>query len=602
MTRCILCFLLLFTAAPLVAQNHDTLAFYKRIKKKAYKHKFTKYLYHAVFVDPSPKRYERKPLSDKQYKENPYFNHKGKIIRKIYVNVYDPFGYAVNDTFRKDINKLQEAGNTLHVTTRQWVIRNLLLFKEQDTVDVLSITESERILREVGYINDARIYLMGIPGSDSVDVRIIALDRWTIDVPTAFSATDASILLRDRNLAGLGQRFEQSVRYNAADGTVDFGSRYYINNLDHMYISSEIFYTKTRDLTQYGFAFDRPFYSPLASWAGGITANKTQNFYNYTDTENVVTKYPQSYYYYDVWGGKTLTPSRKRTPTARGTNLIAAFRHARTYFTDRPPITIDTNQVNVHTSLYLGSVAYSLRKYYKDQFIYRFGANEDIPEGWNVQWLYGWVQQEVKGKDYYTGFEISRAKHFQRLGYLSANVTYGTFFDLKKPYSATWNAGAFYFSDLLTAGSWYFRQFVNYKLVYGINKAPYERIAFQPQDLYGFNSGAVNGTAKTLLNIESVAYAPYNIIGFRFAPVLLMGFGMIGNNISSVFQGVLYQSYAVGLLIRNENLITNTFQVTVGFYPNQPGQPPKLNLSPVFSFTLRVRNFAVGKPDVVAFQ
>ena len=60
-----------------IAQNNDsippkdTLRFYKKIKKMAYRHRLTKDLYHAIFVDPAPRSYEEKPLSDQQKTEDP---------------------------------------------------------------------------------------------------------------------------------------------------------------------------------------------------------------------------------------------------------------------------------------------------------------------------------------------------------------------------------------------------------------------------------------------------------------------------------------------------------------------------------------------------
>ncbi len=84
------------------AQTKDTLAFYKKIQKIAYKHKSTTLLYKAIFVEPVPKQYEKKDLSDKQKKTDPNLKYEGKIIRNIDILVYDPFGYSVNDVIKKE--------------------------------------------------------------------------------------------------------------------------------------------------------------------------------------------------------------------------------------------------------------------------------------------------------------------------------------------------------------------------------------------------------------------------------------------------------------------------------------------------------------------
>src|SRR5688572_9655668 len=87
--------------------QRDTLAIYGKIRKFAYKTKFTKMIYHAVFVDPAPQKYEKKPLSDKQTKSDPNAAFKGKIIRNVTIEVYDPFGFSVNDTTQREINPFQ---------------------------------------------------------------------------------------------------------------------------------------------------------------------------------------------------------------------------------------------------------------------------------------------------------------------------------------------------------------------------------------------------------------------------------------------------------------------------------------------------------------
>src|SRR4051812_4855656 len=81
----------------------DSLNVYKKIKKVAYKHRLTTLIYKAVFVDPSHQTYIKKPLSDKQTKEDPDLKFNGKVIQKIIIKVFDPFGFSVNDTIPKEI-------------------------------------------------------------------------------------------------------------------------------------------------------------------------------------------------------------------------------------------------------------------------------------------------------------------------------------------------------------------------------------------------------------------------------------------------------------------------------------------------------------------
>lgn len=580
----------------------DTLAFYKKIKKAFYKHKATTLLFHAIFVDPAPQKYEEKPLSDKQKKTDPVLKFKEKTIRKITVEVYDPFGYSVNDTTRKDINVFQRLGNRYHITSRQRIIRNILLIKPNEILDPVKVSESERLLRTAGYIRDARIYIEnGL--DDSVDVKVFVQDKWALDATGSASTTGGHLRLRDRNIVGSGQRFEQYIGYKL-NNEYELTGRHSVANISNSFISSDAYYTTTINMTGAGISFNRGFYSALAKWAGGASFGKTWGTYTYADQlEDGIKRTNLSYYNLDTWIGRSINTGTGKRINRRFNNVVAAFRYAETQYQQRPSFSIDTNEINTNTALYLGSIGFSLSKFYKDQYIFRFGANEDIPEGIIVQLLYGLLYKEFKSLRYYAGLDVSRGKHMENVGYFSANATYGSFFNDHEAGNATLNLGLTYFTDLLRTKKWYYRQFVYLKYINGINKPFNERITLRPDELYGFNSGSLAGTSKAILNLEGVTYAPYNLIGFRFAPLVLLGFGMLKTSDTKLFTGHLYQSYAIGLLIRNESLLNSSFQVTFGAYPYLPdGNSNFTKFNPVTSFTVKFRNFSVSRPGVVSYE
>ena len=609
--------LIVMQSSFLVAQHHhhhhkDTSDIYKRLKKIAQKHKVTKLLYESVFTDSKepldPSTSKNISKSNNQKKVDPNAKYVGRIIRSIKVEVYDPFGHSVNDTMVRVINRLQKLGNKTHVTTRGIIIRNLLLFKKNDKVDILKVTESERIIRQIGYVNDARIYLTGSNRSkDSVDVKVVVQDRWSWDLSLqATSATSGEVAFRDYNLIGSGQQLAQSYSQDFSDHTYEYDNHYIITNIGHTYISSTFSYILKTDFQQVGESFDRPFYSPLAKWAGGVSNTKTWATYSYLETDSSARKLrktPLEYFSSDYWIGRSFNPGRKNTIDNRSRNFTIAVRYANTQYQYRPPFTIDTNKVNTNSSLYIGNLGYTVRRFYKDKYIYRFGANEDIPEGWLVQGLYGVLQREEFKLRYYLGFQASYGKHFSKIGYLSGSYSYGSFFNKSVRDDATVNLGAFYFSDLYRMGRWSLRQFLYYKFIYGINKTSLENITLNSSEMYGFASGNLKGTRKMVLNLETVLYSPIQILGFRFAPVILMGFGMVDTEQPRFFQTQIYQSYATGFLIRNENLITSSLQITVGAYPyTAPGTSTHFRVNPIAGLTLKVYGFAMTKPAPVAFQ
>lgn len=585
-------------------EKNDTLGIYKKIKKVAYKYKFTKFVFHAIFVDPTPLKYEKKPLSDKQKQEDPNAKFAGSIIRSIEIMVLDPFGYSANDTSWRTVNPLQKAANKTHIKTSRWVVKNRLLFKKNETVELLKITETERLLRQANYINDARIFLTNpLDKTDSVDIVILVHDKWTIDPTFSAGPDGGNLRLRDRNLLGMGHTFEQKTGFYESTG-YRLSGKYSFSNIRNTYISSDVFYFNTKLTTEFGVSFQRTFFSPLTKYAGGAYFLKTWGTFTFYDSlQSKATAYNLDYINSDFWIAKSYTPQKGKSINSRSSKIIGGLRYANMQFQSRPSFAIDTAKTNRNSTLYLGSLGFSLRKYYKDQFIYRFGANEDIPEGLLVQVVHGYLKKELEVAKNYTGIEISRGKHYKKLGYLSGNVSYGTFYKKGEKNNATLNAGFFYFSDLSLEQKWYIRQFISGKITTGFNKPIYERITLKSNEMYGFNAGTLTGTSKMILNFETVAYAPYNIIGFKFAPVAFLGFGWLATDNTKLLKSEIYQAYSIGILVRNENLLNSSFEITFGAYPNLPGENKSVyRLNPVTSFTLKVRSFEISKPSLVGYD
>lgn len=608
------CLCLLFIPTEAFAQEQDstaqgdTLQLYLKIKKAAYRHRFTTFLYHSIFVDPAPVKplpQDTKVRSDDAKESNPYAPLEGQVIRSIEIQVLDPFGHSITDSSVKVSNPFQKVGNKYHRTSRKWVISNLLLFEENDTLDLLRVSESERLLRSTSYINDARIYVYGDSvAGDSVDIIVMVHDRWTVDAPLVLTLTGGRITLRERNFGGLGQTFEQHLGYQIPSKYYELRGRFRVNNLQQTYISSDYFYTYTRDLKLVGFSFDRPFYSPLAKWAGGITMYQSWGTFFYYDTSLAgENRTPLNSFNFDTWVAKSYLPPAGKQKNRRITNIIVALRYAGTRHQERPSFLLDSNRFTADRSLYLGSLGFSLAKYYKDRYIFRFGANEDVPEGLLVQLLYGVLKKEFQPIQFYAGVELSKGRHFKKLGYVSAYAVYGTLYNSFSRHNSTLNTGFTYFSNLIVKRQWLFRQFIYLKYIRGFNKPLTERITIRPEEMYGFNSGLLSGTEKAILNFETVVYAPYNFFGFKFAPLLLAGFGVINSGNMPLDRPPVYQSYATGLLIRNENLLTASFEVTFGMYPRlAEGTSTYVRFNPVTSFTLKIRSFTTGKPNVVGYE
>src|ERR1035437_6647776 len=106
----------------------------------------------------------------------------GKIIRKINVKVLDVFGASVDNPQDTVRNWLQDDGNSLHMKTKEWLIKNKLIFNEGQRLAPFDIQESERIIRQTSYVYDVRIIPQKIKNNaDSVDITVYTQDIWSIN-------------------------------------------------------------------------------------------------------------------------------------------------------------------------------------------------------------------------------------------------------------------------------------------------------------------------------------------------------------------------------------------------------------------------------------
>jgi hypothetical protein len=584
-------------------KDHDSLKVYKKIKRFAEKRRVTKWLYEAVFRNPEPKEYPSDPVTHNANKQvNPYIKNEKKIIRKVNITVLDPFGSDFTDTCCKRLNHMERFGNGLHFRTRHWIIANRLLFKKNDTINPLALSESERLLRTSGYINDAKIFITKTNQPDTVDVNVIVIDRWALSMPAEVTSNSANGRFRNQNLFGLGQQYEQYVGFKKPN-RFDITGLYNIPNIKHTFISSQIGYAIHPGERVVYTNFNRPFFSPLVNWSWGANFSNYWAYYHYTDSiDSVPGKADVSLFNYDLYASRSFKLSNRKTFFDQSTNIIVGARHYSAVYWERPASDIDPKRSYPNTSAVIGNVGFAVQQYYKDKYVYRFGANEDVPEGFIAQLVYGVEKQEYKKYRYYLGTEIARAKHFN-FGYLTATLAYGVFFNKSLSNDITTNFNLYYFSNLSRSGRWFFRQFFNYKCVNGINKLESQSIKIESEDMYGYQSQELRGKTKMIFNSETVAYAPYNLIGFRFAPVFQAGFGVVGDPVDPIQKSRLYQAYTLGIMVRNENLLNSTFQFSIGLYPFLPTTgESKFIFNPVTSFTLRVRAFNVSIPQFVSYH
>jgi hypothetical protein len=153
-------------------------------------------------------------------------------------------------------------------------------------------------------------------------------------------------------------------------------------------------------------------------------------------------------------------------------------------------------------------------------------------------------------------------------------------------------------------GKWKFRQFVKPELTIGINRFASDSLTLNDgYGLDGFRTTALKGTSRLLLTVQSQAYAPWNFIGFRFGPYISFTMGMLSDAVTGFRKSKVYSQIGVGVLIKNENLILNTFQLSLSFYPIIPDRGNNIfKINSLSTADFGFRDFEIGKPAPVVYR
>jgi hypothetical protein len=78
---------------------------------------------------------------------------------------------------------------------------------------------------------------------------------------------------------------------------------------------------------------------------------------------------------------------------------------------------------------------------------------------------------------------------------------------------------------------------------------------------------------------------------------------MVGDAVTGFKNRKVYSQIGFGILIKNENLFFNTFQISISFYPVIPGTGQ--NIIKMNSFSTNdfgFRDFEIGKPVPVLYR
>jgi hypothetical protein len=611
---------LIYNSIDEVTKSIDDSSKYKNLQELSGKSKLTRLLHHIIFHpiinEKIPEQYEIEKQTSNSFRIS-----EGKTIRKIRIVTLDPFGYNLSDTTKTPEVLPLKAADWLHTVTRERVIKNLLLFRENQKMDSMRIKESERLVRAKDYVRD--VFFTVVPYSaDSVDVNIRVIDVWSLIPSVSNSGSQFFLGLTDLNFAGFGNNFEVNTWWKKPNHENVTHLRYQMPNIRNTYINVNVQYlfslnsslTKTMNFRRY-FYFpvsynpqylfsdnknitksieaSRPFFSPFIKWGGGAFIGQmiTTQSYISRDTLRYMSDFTNIK---DFWVGRSWKIDFDETGS-RITNIVLTSRLVTVKSPSRTKEAVAANLFGTH-HYYFGGISLSSRKYVLDKYVFNYGRTEDVPVG-RIFGITVGIESQQKNR-FYLGLNAGWGS-YNAYGYLGTHLSYGTFKGQAGFQQGIFTGRINYYTKLLTFGEWKLRQFIRTSFVFGIDRFPADNLPLKV-GIKGFESIESRALNVTVISLQTQSYAPWDLAGFHFGPYLFAHLGFLKDEPMLARSNRFYSLLGIGVLIKNDYLMFSTFQVSLSFYPFIPETGHNLfRINGYKTSDYGFPDFETGKPGIV---
>jgi hypothetical protein len=565
--------------------------FFDSLKVKASRNQLTKRLYSFVIV-------RHDTLFKKQFtgtSDANYIQYSGKKIRKIVIQRLNVFGADINNPTSSDPNKIENILNKTHISTNESIIRKNLLFSEGDIITPLTLSDNERILRQLPYIDDARIIVLPV-SDDEADIVVYTKDIYSLGGSyTYHGLKKGSVSVFEKNIFGMGHEFGLDMPFdNTLPESPGFGAHYLANNISKSFINLNVYFLHGLGERTYGFDMSRKLVSSKTKWAGGISIRM---MYTSVDLDTLKIPAPLKYNLQDYWLSRSFLLNKESV-----SRFIIGARYTNNNVFNHPVILPESFYSLQKYRIYLTSAALSIQKYTKTNLIYSYGRTEDIPYGALFKITAGREFNEFKQRTYIGG-EASFARSSKPLGYFYLYGGLSTYLNRNLTEQGVLSFGLNYFSNLITLGTARVRNFVYLQYTRGFGRYSNEYLKFFNNNGFtGFKNDSVYGTQRLSVSLESVLFSPVNLYGFRFAFFGFTDLSFLSGTTEMLGKGHALSSIGVGIRIRNDNLVFNTLQIRIAYFPNPPSSS---TISPVNisgEQLLRPNNFEPGAPAIIPYR
>ena len=545
--------------------------------------------------------------------ESRFTPYNSKIINQIQVNSV-AYTTPFNDSLfkgKKIKHALQEA--LYNSTTNKTMIKNLF-FSIGDTLYPFLLADNEKFLREITFIQDAQIIVENDP--NDID-GVIVYVQWKDIFPIGGSANIGSLQsfnaeINHDNFLGLGDKIQIKTLYDLdrrpLAGT---GFEYIKRNIGGSYLNltfgvDNIYPTfnsgKKEERALY-LKGDLPLVSPYHSFTGGFEIGKHEAYNTYGSSAIYNQLFQYKYGILDGWMGINIGAGlRVKDNLQTRLRKFISFRALSKRFSEVP----DTAAVKYnysYSSVDAGLVSLSIFKqeYYHTNYIYGFGRNEDVPEGYSLS-VVGGITQRNNITRPYMGIEYEREYFSTNKNYINYIIKTGGYLNKGTLEDMSVLTSLQYFTQLkkLSNPHWSKRLFGSISITQQVKTILNEPLYLRSE--YGiptFKNDNILAASRISCNLEQVYYNTVKYYGFSFAPFLFVNSSYIKLIGEEVKKGSIYTALGLGCRTRNENLVFGTIELKAFYYPRTLSTMNPLNISITTGLRFKYNSQLIHKPDFV---
>jgi hypothetical protein len=542
--------------------------------------------------------------------ETPYLKYDGKIIRRIIVR-HIGFEKSVIDTTRNLVNYVTKTANRLHYNTKEFVIRNNLFIREGKPLNPYRVADNERSLRNLNFIKDARIYVNPIAHRpDSVDLLVVTRDVFSLGgsfSPTFPTKVDASI--QDINVGGRGQTLQYGQLFDTnRKPKTGYRFFYQFSNIKGSFIDAAAGYTNVNDGVSVGnenesslyLRLNRTLYQPFARFAGGLEVSLNSSHNVYKKPDSIFAQY--KYVIQDYWLGYSFGHNKLRNDLRENRNrTFVAVRGFDQYFLDRKNTTLTEPDRFVYRNkeALLAQLTFFRQDFYKTQYVVGFGRTEDIPYGYRLSFTSGW-ERELELKRPYLGTELYYNVILPSGSIYTYALKLATYVNNKKAQDEFFSLDFSRYSKIYKTGKLIIRHQMAMGYAVLFNPAIKRGIDIRDVNgLLGFLPDSLVGYHRLTMSHEATVFTPFKALGFRFAPVARMDLAFIDRYRGLIQARNFYSGFSAGLRARNENLVFNTIEARLFYYPTVVEKIEHFRFTVTVNYRIKYPTNLVNKPATV---